>query len=68
MHHTAHLRYGPAGAAPASATGLDRGLPGREYRAVRRETKRWAREIWTVRAAERAVRQDKETGANAASG
>ncbi|WP_328688429.1 hypothetical protein OHT20_21655 [Streptomyces caniferus] len=43
-------------------------LPGREYRAVRRETKRWAREIWTVRAVERAVRQDKEAGANAASG
>lgn len=55
-------------AALASATDLDRRLlPGREYRTVRREMKRWAREIWTVHAVERAVRQDKEAASNAGS-
>ncbi|MGW7573525.1 GOLPH3/VPS74 family protein [Streptomyces sp. NPDC054765] len=56
-------------AALASATDLDRRLlPSREYRPVRREMKRLAREIWTVHAVERAVRQDKEAASNAASG
>ncbi|MEJ8648914.1 GPP34 family phosphoprotein [Streptomyces sp. MS1.AVA.3] len=56
-------------AALASATDLDRALlRSREHRPVRREVKRWAREIWTAHAVERAVRQDKEAGSNAASG
>ncbi|MFG2828811.1 GPP34 family phosphoprotein [Streptomyces sp. NPDC048434] len=56
-------------AALASATDLDRKLLlSREYRPVRREMKRLAREIWTAHAVQRAVRRDKEAASNAASG
>ncbi|BCK70374.1 hypothetical protein Srufu_043270 [Streptomyces libani subsp. rufus] len=61
-------RRGRLLAALASATDLDRRLlTGRGHRPVRREMKRFAGEFWTARAVQRAVRQDKEAGANAAS-